>query len=687
MRKRNILIIMLMIVSVLIVRDAVSLTQEDMDKKEAIITFDTKVTLKDIYNFLRSYELNPLNAFERNTERVFLISWKTVESVDEMIDKLQKDNRVKNCMPNFRMQLQTEDSIDFSVIIEKNKKGFNSDNYGDYYIADALLYRDCLDVVNPNPVVSDVTVIYLDSGFATSDIVKQLRSQGCRIGIGGQRGYGLDIVNDYNEEFPDFNSYGTDEEWVKAYNKWLENPVSDSNPRDSDGHGTFGGMLGLAYGCRILPVKITETHDNFGVYPFIKALSQINKMIGDGILTGDIIINMSFNCFSDDSIGENTYAIFEEYFNSFMKPLEDKGCLMFAAGCNHTKNVGREVFFGTLDGITLVEQSSFRTYGQRDVDMFAPGTAFSYKVSDGQVYECQDSGSSISTFITSMLAANIWQRNLNLTKGQIEAALLSSSFESGILNVALGNTLLDEEMQDFKSVISELGHVLSWDTVNVDQAIAQYKEIVSTLITSESLAGNQMQRGLISYYRDIFETELESIKSGGIETVKENSIILSMYNESEVLVLDALAASRIATVYQGLHSIVTGIETHDVENVRYGFDNLINDLKITTEIERCRDNDINYDFDSVIQRLPYMDINISNLVQLRDRVITDVETGTFLDIANIINEVMDEFVPFSCNVPSEESLFTESEVEFFPSVSFDNSYGMTEPEFCGTFMF
>jgi subtilisin family serine protease len=201
-------------------------------------------------------------------------------------------------------------------------------------------------------------------------------------------------------------------------------PAEDANVSDDFGHGTHVagiaaaatdnsvGIAGLAWGTRILPVKVLDEYGS-GWYSDIAA----------GIIyaadNGAKIINLSLGGESDSLL-----------LHSAVDYARNRGALVVAAAGN---NSGPVYFPAAYDPVLAVaatdendQRPAFSNYGPQ-VDLAAPGTNI-YSTWYRSNYFSK-SGTSMATPHVSGVAALLWSRNPNLTADEITDILIHSTVD------------------------------------------------------------------------------------------------------------------------------------------------------------------------------------------------------------------------------------------------------------------
>lgn len=609
----------------------------DLDD-EIIVIFKQGLELSNIYGFLREYKLKPLDAFKYGVNITFLVKFKDEKLSNRSLSVIKKDWRVENCLPNFKLDLQS-DEVD--EIIEGNKDIF--DNFFGY-VSNFDLSND-----------SETTIIYLDSGLNIPLFVEDHPNL-YKIGLGNAEGYGFDLVNASSP--PDPGDYDSEGEWESAFKSWLA--TVDKEPEDKVGHGTFGASLGLIYApnCRILPIKITDQHDNFGLFPFINAVKLVNYLIETGELSGRVVLNMSASTLASqtwESNGEEyDFYDFQDWFNDVLfEPLRDKDTVMLAAGHRNERQVEEEVFPAFLDGIMMIEREEFVEDSPVGVDMFAPGIAYSYDLGGVNI----ESGSSVSTFIVSAVTGNILRINPDLNRKQVETILKSNTFESGIFNLALEEI----DTQKIWSILDSLRIELSEDLPDIKVVKALYSKLIQELNTAISTSGLPLHNNILKCYKYKLEDELDTIEEGMVDLNEEDLFVFRLFDELvEENKLDALRSIRTGTVYSALNLIKYGIDDSDIETINRGFEKLIYDVS-------------------------YQDMDSEFLDRMRVDIISSLQREESVDSDAIVENLIYEFVISSQNSYGGQDQPKKSNIDFIvPSgvsyksgISYDYMDGIT----------
>lgn len=212
----------------------------------------------------------------------------------------------------------------------------------------------------------------------------------------------------------------------------------DSNPIDGNGHGTHvagtiaasgdnnEGVVGVAFGCKILPVKAMSDGGYGSYYDIVQAIDYVVKLKKAGApIVG---INLS--------IGGSQYS--NAWYRA-MQRARDADLIVLAAAGNSSANADRSpeypaafeipniVSVAAIDGAGRL--ASFSNFGHRSVDIAAPGSGIlsTYPVLDPSgPYETL-SGTSMATPHLSGVAALVASANGNITARQIRKVILSSA--------------------------------------------------------------------------------------------------------------------------------------------------------------------------------------------------------------------------------------------------------------------
>ncbi|ADY57266.1 Subtilisin [Syntrophobotulus glycolicus DSM 8271] len=219
---------------------------------------------------------------------------------------------------------------------------------------------------------------------------------------------------------------------VPGYNA-ITGSTAAGAARDDNGHGTSVagaiaagkngiGILGVAYGARIMPVKAMDSKG-----------SGENDVIADGIVWavdhGAKIINLSMGA-------ERQTAVFDEALDYAL----DKGCLVVAASGNtdavtHLSGVAYPGAYPGILAVSAIDSSNLITDFSRvgpEIELAAPGkrilTDYWSQDTSGEAYA---TGTSIAAPIVSGAAALIWSRYPALAAQEVRQLLLNSAADLG----------------------------------------------------------------------------------------------------------------------------------------------------------------------------------------------------------------------------------------------------------------
>ncbi len=214
------------------------------------------------------------------------------------------------------------------------------------------------------------------------------------------------------------------------------------------------GMDGIADNVEIMVLRVVPNGD------------ERDKDVANGIRyaadNGAKVINMSFGkkYFHDKAVVDEA-----------IRYAESKGVLMIHAGGNEAEDIDKEQFYptrklqkgsaknwleiGALNWKPAPEMvGSFSNYGQKNLDLFAPGVDI-YSTYPEQQYEFQQ-GTSIAAPVVSGVAAVLFSYFHDLKAADIKKAILSSVQKFHGTQVIKPGT---EQMVDFKTLSSTGGVV------------------------------------------------------------------------------------------------------------------------------------------------------------------------------------------------------------------------------------
>lgn len=187
------------------------------------------------------------------------------------------------------------------------------------------------------------------------------------------------------------------------------------------------GMDGIAKNVKIMPISIASEGDEYD--------KDIALGIRYAVDNGAKIINMSFS---------NDFALHEDWILDAIKYAAKNNVLLVSSAGNTSKHLDSKSFYfpnDKMDGgkeisdnFILVGSTSYKldknflswfsNYGGVEVDLFAPGQKI-YTTSPDDEY-LFDSGTSLSSAITSGVAALLWSYKPELTAKQVKNILMQS---------------------------------------------------------------------------------------------------------------------------------------------------------------------------------------------------------------------------------------------------------------------
>lgn len=212
----------------------------------------------------------------------------------------------------------------------------------------------------------------------------------------------------------------------------------DANPMDGHGHGTHVsgtiaaigdnnvGVAGVAFGCKVLPVKAIGDSGYGGYYDIIQSLDYVIKLKKAGApIVG---INLS--------IGGTQYS--NAWYRA-MQRARDADLIVLAAAGNSAENadnfpqypaafdVPNIVSVAAID--TGGRLTSFSNFGRHSVDIAAPGSEILSTIPMNGLEAVYDrmSGTSMATPHVAGVAALVASANGNITARQIRKLIISSA--------------------------------------------------------------------------------------------------------------------------------------------------------------------------------------------------------------------------------------------------------------------
>jgi subtilisin family serine protease len=204
------------------------------------------------------------------------------------------------------------------------------------------------------------------------------------------------------------------------------NPNESNNLDDDHGHGTHVagiaaaagdnglGIAGIAWGCRLMIVKVLDANGN-GLE------SDVASALVYAVDNGARIANLSLGGDIDSPLMRDAVDYASEH-----------GVLVVAAAGN---NSGAVLYPAAYEPVLAVaasdandERAPYSSHGP-EVDLTAPGSGI-YSTCVGDQY-CGKSGTSMATPHVSGLAALIWSRYSDYTAAQVRQALIDSARDMG----------------------------------------------------------------------------------------------------------------------------------------------------------------------------------------------------------------------------------------------------------------
>lgn len=340
-------------------------------------------------------------------QNVTLLSSKSDESTEQLIDRLQDDSRVEYVVPNYlRKVFDTEPSQYIP---------------NDSFFADQWSLHNALDKDIDAPEAwnifkgnSSVIVGVLDTGadLTHPDLVGNLwngsiEASGCKDDNGvvieaGCPNHGWNYVTDID-------------------------PTNDADPTDDHGHGTHVasivgargddelGMAGVSMHVTLMPIKVADKDGFLSSSDWIKGLNFAKQ-------NGAKIVNASFGGF--------------EYSQAEYDAIHDFPGLFIAAAGNSgsdndvitTPNYPSNYNLDTIIAVAATDASDaladFSNYGVTSVDVGAPGVDIWGAIPGGDYMESK--GTSMAAPHVAGLAALIWGYDTALTATQVRDDILAT---------------------------------------------------------------------------------------------------------------------------------------------------------------------------------------------------------------------------------------------------------------------
>jgi|GEM_PF-6702472 len=340
-------------------------------------------------------------------QNVTLLTSKSNESTEQLIDRLQDDSRVEYVVPNYlRKVFDTEPSQYVP------NDSFFVDQWNLHNALDKDI--DAPEAWNIFKGNSSVIVGILDTGadFTHPDLVENfwngsLEAGGCKDDNGvvietGCPNHGWNYVTD-------------------------NDPINDDNPLDDHGHGTHVastigakgdneiGISGVNMSVTLMPIKVADKDGFLSSSDWIKGLNFAKQ-------NGAKIVNASFG-------GLN-------YSQAEYDAIRDFPGLFIAAAGNSssdndaiaTPNYPSNYDLNTIIAVAATDSSdalaSFSNYGATSVDIGAPGVNIVGAIPGSDYME--SSGTSMAAPHVAGLAALIWGYDTRLTAAQVRDDILAT---------------------------------------------------------------------------------------------------------------------------------------------------------------------------------------------------------------------------------------------------------------------
>lgn len=229
----------------------------------------------------------------------------------------------------------------------------------------------------------------------------------------------------------------------------------DANPMDGHGHGTHvsgtiaavgdnsQGVVGVAFGCKVLPVKAMGDSGYGGYYDIIQSIDYVVKLKKAGAPIVGINLSIGGSMFS----------------NAWLRAMQrarEADIVVIAAAGNSSENadnfpqypaafdVPNIISVAAIDSAGRL--ASFSNFGRRSVDIAAPGSGILSTVPLADPAAPYDvmSGTSMATPHVAGVAALVASANGNITARQIRKLILSSSqATTNLANVTASGGFVD----------------------------------------------------------------------------------------------------------------------------------------------------------------------------------------------------------------------------------------------------
>lgn len=340
-------------------------------------------------------------------QNVILLSSKSDESTEQLIDRLQDDSRVEYVVPNYLRKvfdtapLQYVPNDSFFV----NQWGLNNASDKDI---------DAPEAWNIFKGSSSVMVGVLDTGadLTHPDLVGNLwdgsiEAGGCKDDNGvvieaGCPNHGWNYVTDID-------------------------PTNDNNPMDDHGHGTHVtstigakgdndiGISGVSMNVSLMPIKVADSDGFLSSSDWIKGLNFAKQ-------NGAKIVNASFGGFN---YSQAEYDAIHDFTGLFIAAAGNSGSDNDDIA---TPNYPSNYDLSTIIAVAATDSSDalagFSNYGVTSVDVGAPGVNIVGAIPGSDYME--SSGTSMAAPHVAGLAALIWGYDTALTAAQVRDDILAT---------------------------------------------------------------------------------------------------------------------------------------------------------------------------------------------------------------------------------------------------------------------
>ena len=340
-------------------------------------------------------------------QNVTLLSSKSDESTEQLIDRLQDDSRVEYVVPNYLRKV-----FDTTPLQYIPNDSFFVDQWGLNNVSDKDI--DAPEAWNIFKGSSSVIVGILDTGadFTHPDLVGNLwngsiEAGGCKDDNGvvieaGCPNHGWNYVTDID-------------------------PTNDNNPMDDHGHGTHVastigakgdngvGISGVSMNVSLMPIKVADSGGYLSSSDWIKGLNFAKQ-------NGAKIVNASFGGLN---YSQAEYDAIHDFPGLFIAAAGNSGSDNDdIATPNYPSNYDLSTIIAVAATDSLDALAGFSNYGVTSVDIGAPGVNIVGAIPGSDYME--SSGTSMAAPHVAGLAALILGYDTALTAAQVRDDILAT---------------------------------------------------------------------------------------------------------------------------------------------------------------------------------------------------------------------------------------------------------------------